>query len=385
MIRKIIPSSVKPVLRLLRYPWERKRFVREIRIKKIQDKLIKKQYNNEAENLIVFMIIGIDKKNGKEEVSGGVLSIVSICEETRKLKSIHNSETIMCTMKDEGLLTKHLLFDNNVDVFRFRQLYTYFINVKRIIIHIPEMMVHHFIESSSPTFKKWLKQSEFVHINILNQHVKLMPGREEVELLKKMANKITATTAHQKYCTADFSNHYGIPVHKFSTFIAPEQYHYRSFSEKKNLIIVSPDPNPYRERVLEKIKLIEGLEVVVIQNMTYNHFKEIISLAKWSLTFGEGLDGYLVEPVFSGAVGFAVYNEEFFTPDFEELETIYDSYETMIDRIVKDIARLNNADIFKQCQQKQLDICSYHYSHQEYQNNVANFYRHNYTHQYTEQ
>ena len=378
MIRKLLPEPVKRGLRLIKYGHERKRFFPEIEIKKKQDELIRKTYDPNTENLIVFIIMGGDKL-GKEKISGGTISIVSICEESLKFKNIHHSEVMMCTMKDESLLTKHLLFDNNVDVFRFEQLYTYFKKVKRVIIHLPEFMVGDFIITIPPVFKSWLKKMENVHINVLNQNIKLMPKKEVILQLKTLANKVTSTTAHQKYSTASQRDHYEIPIHKFSAWVAPEQYRFRTYGEKENLIIVSPDQHAYRGKVLNLLHSIKGLEVVVIQNMTYNQFKEIISRAKWSLTFGEGLDGYIVEPIFSGAIGFAVYNEEFFTPDFAQLKTIYPSFDALIEKIEIDLQSLDNEESYASYQQQQFDLCRHYYNYQQYKNNIAAFYREEYT------
>ena len=65
----------------------------------------------------------------------------------------------------------------------------------------------------------------------------------------------------------------------------------------------------------------------IVQNLTYEEFKAAISRAKWALTFGEGLDGYFVEPIFCGCVSFAVYNERFFTEAFRSFRTVYQDYQ----------------------------------------------------------
>ena len=69
-------------------------------------------------------------------------------------------------------------------------------------------------------------------------------------------------------------------------------------------------------------------------------FKKVISEAKWALTLGEGLDGYFIEPIFSGAIGFSVYNSRFFTEDFESLETVYSDYDELIKKMPMDIKKI---------------------------------------------
>ena len=98
-IKSTIPYSVKRLLRLIKYNDERKQFFRERVIKKTQDNLIQ-TFNKETENLIVFLMPGADRKTGRDIISGGNTSIVSICEETIKLSHIHNAEVIMCVFPE---------------------------------------------------------------------------------------------------------------------------------------------------------------------------------------------------------------------------------------------------------------------------------------------
>src|ERR1019366_9350022 len=76
--------------------------------------------------------------------------------------------------------------------------------------------------------------------------------------------------------------------------------------------------------------------------MRFQDYLVLEKEAKWALTFGEGLDGYFGGVFIRGGIGFAVYNEDFFTPDYKELRTVYPSYEVMITRLVDDIQRLDN-------------------------------------------
>ena len=131
--------------------------------------------------------------------------------------------------------------------------------------------------------------------------------------------------------------------------------------------------------MLDKLAAIPGLRVQVIQNLTYEQYKAVISRAKWAITFGEGLDGYIIEPVFSGAIGFAVYNDEFFTPDFKTLPTVYDSYDTLLKKIADDMKALDNATDFENYQRTQFNSCAAHYSQDTYRKNIEAFYKGNYT------
>jgi hypothetical protein len=373
------PIFIRKIYRFLRYKGERKKLQREIGIRKKQDQLLGKLYNPAGNKLIIFIVPGSDLVSGKDKISGGVISIVSICEETSALSDQHMAQTIMCTAAEDHLLLKHEMFDNETWVYRFPQVVEYFRDLKEVIIHIPEFMVEYFVSSFRGSDKKWLDRISSVQLNIMNQNIVLMPEPEIVNALKPLFSSVTITTAHQKYCSPSYRKHYGVPIHKLSVWMSPEQYQFTAWKEKENLIVISPDPHPQKEEIIASLKEIPGLEVVIIQGLTYYSYKQLISRAKWSLTFGEGLDGYLIEPVFSGAIAFAVYNELFFTQEFANFETIYPGIKELKESIVKDMERLDNQGIFPGYQKRLYDLCAFYYSKEQYRKNISAFYRKDYT------
>lgn len=377
--RTLLPESIKKLIRFVYYKNQRRKIFREIKIRKQQNKLIKQQYDKTTENLIVFIVDGASWFTGKDTISGGILSIASIYEESKKLKNIHNSEVIMLTQKDAHLLLKHTLFDNNITVFRFEQLFSYFKNLKGLIFHIPEYLV--------PTMniqfekeKKFLDLIKSLHINILNQNIRIMRSVEEVAKLKRFTAQITQTTAHENYSTKAVRYKYDIPLHKLSVFGSPEKYKFVPFEEKENLMIVSPDKVSEKEEILNKIKQeIPDLKIQIIQNLTYKQYLDTVSRAKFALTFGEGLDFYFLETVFCGGIGFAVYNEDFFTKDFENLPQIFSSYKQMEKQITTDLISLQNIDKFEEQNKTQYELCKSIYKYDEYVQNITDFYKGNYT------
>ena len=357
---------------------ERKRVRHENGVRRKQDQAIH-QFDASASSLIVFLIQGPDRGEGREKISGGVMSIVSLCEESAKLKDIHGSEVILCTLPNELLIFKHELFQNHSDVFRFSQLRKYFGNARSVILHIPEYTCDYFLKYLSAADKHWLQGMKNFHINVLNQNIRLMPPAGTIEKLKMVAARVTITTAHERYCNAFYRSQYDVPIHKFSVWISPEKYLFTSYAKKENLIVVSPDVHPQKETILQHLRNIPGLRVQIIQGLTYEEYKKLVSRAKWTLTFGEGLDGYIIEPVFSGAIGFAVYNEEFFTTDFESLGTMYGSYDDLLNKISTDIQRLDEEISFNTYQQEQFSLCASHYSQDAYHKNITAFYEGKYT------
>jgi len=365
--------------RFVRYAPERKRFFRELTIKNVQDENLRKEYTGSETHLIVFFVPGADHETGLETISGGVISLVSICEESKKLKGLHHAETLMCVFPRDFLFLKHLNFDNETKLYRLEQLPLHFKKVKKLTLHLPELLVPYFDKLLLPFEKIWIQSIPDVHVNVINANILLMPPPDQINLLEKFSKKITITAAHSKYCTWQNRILFNRPLHKFSAWISPEQYVFRPFEKKENIMVVSPDGNEHRDRIIDLLKKDSGLEIIVLQHLTYAKFKEVIAKAKWALTFGEGLDGYILEPIFSGAFGLAVYNEDFFTEDFKNMPGVYGSYELLAAKIVDDIAALNQSTSFVLAQAAQYELCSRHYNYSHYQENIRKFYLEDYT------
>jgi hypothetical protein len=376
-LEKRIKESIKVFLRFFYYREERAKIFREPAIRKKQNKAIS-TLDARSEKLIVFLIEGADYKTGAERMSGGLMSIVSLTEVSRSLKAIHGAEVVLCTFPRHHLIFKISKFENNTNVFRFSQLADYFKFARELTVHIPEYLCTHFLQQSGEGYFDWML-SKKLHINILNQNIRHMASPELVGKIKALASETTITTAHQQYCNLAYRASYRVPLHKFSVWISPEQYTFKDYNKKKQLIVVSPDSHPERENILTLLSEIPGLEVRVIKDLTYGQYLALITEAKWTLTFGEGLDGYFIEPVFSGAVGFAVYNDEFFTSDFKSLKTIFNSFDEMKHMLVSAIEKLNDGPSFESYQKEQYAVCAKHYNSEVYRNNVAAFYQKAYT------
>lgn len=370
---------VKNIYRYIKYKEHREKISREKTIIPLQQKFLNQEYNKNAKKIIVFIVPGADRITGKETMSGGVISILSIAAETKNIfKANDDVAVIVCTHSKDNLLLRYNNIENNFTIYSFVQIVTYFTTKSEVIVHTPDFLTTFFYQNLSSIEKKFLSSN--VHCNIMNQNIKLMPSKEEIADIKKQFPFITITTAHQQYSTKHYREFYDVPLHKLSVWISPEQYKFVEKEDKENLLVYSPDNHAQKHLVLSELQKIEGLKIQEIKGLTYTQFKELISRAKWSLTFGEGLDGYFIEPVFSGAIAFAVYNEEFFTENFKELPTVYISYESMISLIKDDINKIDtNSSEYKLQQQKQFDLCAELYSSTVYRGNIEKFYNHQFT------
>lgn len=372
-MRNLLPNFVKPFIRFVYYKNERKKVFREIKIRKSQNSLLKKEYSKDIKKLIVFVVDGADWFTGKDLISGGILSIASIYEETVKLKGIHNSEVIMVTDPASHLLLKHTQFPNAINIYRFNQL-GYFNSLENIIIHVPEYKMRMDLVTNLKDVFFYLPENQ-MHLNVLNQRYDLMPGSDLFKILKDKCFEITQTTAHEQYSTQEVRDKYQIPLHKLSVYATPERYSFKKFSDKEKLILISPDMGRLKDQILTKLELeLADYKIQIIQGLPYIEYLKLIEKAKFTITFGEGLDFYFIETVFSGGIAFAEYNSEFFTSDFSNLEGVFESYEQMLEQIIDKINSIDSLEVYGEINKQQFKACNKIYDEKLYKENLVNFY-----------
>lgn len=357
----------------------RKRFVREIGIRKQQDAFIREQYKAEGAKLVVYIVDGAHWITGKEKISGGLLSIASMFEEAKKLPELSSCQILMVTLDSTPLLLRHTQFENNITVFRFSQIFSYFRHLQHLIINVPELLVPDLPAELLAAGPERLKAIQNLHVNILNQNNQKMPGPEAVEALKRVVPQVTMCIGHARACTEETARKYRIPLHFLSTRCSPEFYRRRAFADKIDLLTASHDPHPMKAAVLEELQAkLPDLRIQVIRNLSYGDYKATIEKAKWLVTFGEGLDWYFLETVFSGGISFAVYNTEFFPSEYRELPTLFDSYEQMRKDLPMVLERLNNPTAYEECHTTLFNFLKKHHRLEEYVEKLQSFYRGNY-------
>lgn len=343
--------------------------IRTFYVKKIQNKYLYKNYSKNNKRLIIFFTPGWDA------ISGGIISIVSLCEESAKLKNVHRADVFICSVPSDPLIVRYTKFKNDLLIHEFSDILKYFESTESLLIHIPEYaleQVSQFFENSKILEIQKIKN---IHLNIMIQNIDAMSFGAPVKKLSKIG-KVTGTTAHQSYTSPKIRKKFGHPIQKLSTYVSPEQYNRKPYDLKEDLMIISPDIHPRKEEIIKKIStVLPKLKMVIIKKMTYEQFKETISCAKWALTFGEGLDGYFIETIFSGGIGFSVFNNRFFTKDFARLPTLYSDYDSLSKNICKDIKSLNKTNAYIKCQNKQYELCSKYYDYKTYRKNLEKFYK----------
>jgi len=288
---------------------------------------------------MVFLVPALDV------VNGGLMSICHIAARSQAMKEVHGCEVLMATLPGKTTISAFSKFENDRKIFRFEQLEAVFDDLKELYVQIPEVYIPPFLAylEGHPNVFRSIQDRR---INILNQNIELMPGVEEVGKLAGYFTSVTQTCAHERYCTSEQRELYGMPLHLLPADL-PSRFYQIPYREKENLIAYSNDENPHKEMVLEELKKrLPEYRFLMIENMAYDEYLRTISLAKWTLTFGEGWDAYYIQPYFSGSIGFTVFNEAFCPERMRASPTAFPDYETLPERMAQFIQEHDREDLY---------------------------------------
>jgi uncharacterized protein YcfL len=365
------------------------KFFRELNNFKII--ILRKFYLSKINNFDKIILILVPNDN---QINGGVMSIASIYKELTLLKSLHSCNVVACTNEynSQEFFIKFNKFENEMLVFDINSIIKKLKNTNFLQLHIPELYLQSFLDSFSNKWsnsdKEIIKNIKNFQVNILNQNDLLMPENKIIEQIKiNLTQNLTMTVAHKKYATIEKKLQYNIPVHYLSAWLNPKPYDFKKFNEKENIIVFSPDELSrlnidYHFTKNDLIKTLNkqfpDFEIIVIEKMTYDNYKKLVSKCKFMITFGEGLDAYLLETILSGGISFAIYNEIFFNQEFKNLPTIYKTVDDLFKKIVGDIVFYNNSSKFDNYNHEMKLICEKDYSYEKYQYRVKNFVLKNY-------
>ena len=307
---------------------------------------------------------------------GGLLSISYFHAETQMLLGGPGVAIIASTYPNAPTLKKYTAFPNSMDIFSFTEVITHFKSVDHAILHIPEYFCKDFPSQLSPTERLYLDTIPRLQVNIMLQNVDQCKS-DDIEPLRTLTDEITCTTAHDRYSTQEQSTRFGIPLHQLSIFV--DGYEQRRWAEKQDIMVLSPDQHPLRNRVIDTVKKgLPSLELITVENMPYESYRSLLAKAKWSLTFGEGLDGYFAETAWTGGIPFAVYNDRFFMPQFRELATVYDTWDELQTWIVGDILKLDHEEVYNAAAEPIRQALNELYSCEKYRENIRLFYNEEY-------
>lgn len=275
-------------------------------------------------------------------MSGGIYSIFSIADQLRRTRRDHGFDVMIMTRPNPAGLTyiRNSSFRNSETVYRFDQL-RLFSEVSELQLHIPEYATADFVSNLSKSMIRYLMSRDKVHVNILNQNTRLMPKREAFRDLRRLCDSIGQSVSHHAFFGQEFADYYDLPSLLLPAYTDLTPYPPSSFAEKENLIIYSDDDARYREPVLDQLRTMTDYRLVKIRDITFDTYMDLATRCRFSVSFGEGFDGYVAQPMYQGGIGLALYTDEFF-PDssYKAFENFFDSEEEMISQIVPTIRRL---------------------------------------------
>jgi len=325
-----------------------------------------KRFNVTNRRFVLFLV------PGKNIVNGGVMSIFSIASETKVLLAKSGVSIAICTAFFEPRILRYTKFDNDIDILALADLLPRFPSGADVLVHLPELFAQKyaadclFVYRTRPDLR-W-------QFNILLQNIDRLPEKRVIEELASIG-KVTASTAHKAYATDDTARRIGCPVHFLSVWVSPELYERIGYSRKNKIVMISPDRNPDREKIIREIaKSLPDHRIVEIRNVTYRKYREIAKGAKFSFTFGEGLDAYFIETIFSGGVAMAIFNDRFFTEEYKALDGVFSDGESAIRNVGKFLKMADNAGSYQAIATRQYNVAAKNYLRAEYLYNVKKYY-----------
>ncbi len=326
--------------------------------------IVKIDFSN-TRRAIIFLLPGYDV------VTGGIMSCISIANETRAFHAIHGADVFTCTTPGTPPLFRYSGFENTESLFNLDQLIGKLTQCEHLLLHVPEIYVGLTL--------KWLNTKHFdgnvkIQTNILLQNIDYCPTSEQIAELSKFG-KVTCTTSHLASIMHERVMHIACPIHHLSTYVTPKRYKRIDFSGKQEIIVYSPDAYPEKRSLLLHIHHeLPSFQFIQIINMSYMAYKENIQNAMFTITFGEGLDGYFVEAIFTGGIGIAVYNDRFFTKTLQQLPFVYQSYEELKKQLGPDIRKCLSERTYTEIQEMQFAELEKLYPHADYELNIRYFY-----------
>lgn len=318
-----------------------KLYKNSFRAKKIQDNYDLGQIKN-AKKLVIFLT------PGRIELLGGIMTIFQACKISRKAKP--DALTLIATFPGYFTYAKNSKFKNEELIFRFSQIIKNLNNNTDVILHIPEFYAARFYFDLSKSEKNKLQKIKELKINILNQNINFMPEYYVLKNLFKLTLNITHSVGFKRYATQHNADHYKLPLYYIPSFLDLENCTVKKIDKKEKIILYSPDQHIMKSTILKILQenLID-FRIKEIKNLTYEEFLEAVASAMFCISFGEGFDGYFIQPYYANSIGITVYNDIFFPKEeMKNLPFVYHSYEELGENIVNDIKAIcKNKELYE--------------------------------------
>jgi hypothetical protein len=280
-------------------------------------------------------------------VSGGIFSMFSIAASMRQLKSLHGYDIAVMTNPNPSNLTfiRQTNFRNAQDVLRFEQI-VYCSEVEELYLHIPEYAGRDFLSRCSGLVVQYLASRQRLFINILNQNIELMPEPEDLTELRRIADRLTQSVAHHAYFNQELTDYHQLPTLLLPAYTNLKEYTPVIGARKEDIVIYSLDEAWYKPLILKIIgEEFPNYKLIEIRGISFDHYMDLATRCRFSISFGEGFDGYIAQPIYQGGIGFTLYREEFFpSEEFLRFPNFFSTAEEMVEKIcsvMRDLAHSN--------------------------------------------
>lgn len=301
----------------------------------------------EDSDKIIFIIPNENK------ISGGVMSIINMAHIAQEL--FPQKKVYLGVFRPFQLIDKIKGLDFDLPIINVRKYIRGWINDDSdVLIHIYELGVKNVLGQIKKM--KLLPKMGKVTLNILNQNQDLVITNEEMEEFKGYFKRITMTLAFK----CNETNHYpylSIPPVHVGAYYEGSDPKVVPYCEKENLCILSQDDNPFKEEIKEKL-IKRGIKVYDKYPIPFKEFVALQQKAKWTISFGEGVDGYSMGQFRNGGIGFGVYQENFAKNNYDKNNLpffLFSSYEEMKDKIIEKIGILDNEETYEREKTKVLE------------------------------
>ena len=335
----------------------------------------------QADTLVVFFEIA------PYRMCGGQMSLFSYCKYSKEILG-DKAAVIMTTIPGKYTYSHNDCFENDIEICRWEQVKNLLKGKKKCILHIPEVDIIN-PETGEELVRKSLLDENFdllrsiddLHINIVNQQIKLMPSPAQYSWLYLLTPHVTMTVCNKAAATQDICNTFGMPLHMLSVYYDLGNVQRIPVPQKEKLILLSPDLPPkgiqFKLNLIKKLhKELPDYKIMIIQKLKLQDCMRLTAASAAVITFGEGFDGYLNNSPQVGTLAFAVYNDVFF-PDktWQDFPNIYRSYDELGKKIIDDIKRfMDDEKLYEKTVTEHETAVLNMYKFSEYLDNLKRFY-----------
>jgi hypothetical protein len=321
----------------------------------------------DAEKAEAILVIVVPEHN---EMSGGIYSMFSIAKAAYGMRHKHNYRILLMTRPNPLAQTylRQTNFRNYEDVFRFEQIVRCH-KAKEIYLHVPEYAVESFARSLTDEVLQYLRSRRRLYINILNQNIDIMPEKEKFEDCRALATELTQSVAHHAYSGQKVADRYDLPTLLLPAYTDLSGYEPIEFEEKEKLIIYSPDSSAHRKAVLKALESgLPDYQLREIRSITFDKFMDLATRCRFSISFGEGFDGYVAQPIHQNGIGLAVYKDQFFpSAELRAFPNFFSSEDDMIENIVARIRQFEaDPKFYRETNKRMKTVYDKLYSKEDY-------------------